>query len=235
MHEIPYIYQALISVIVFAVVHFWTEKTANLNISFHRKLISFGAGVASSYVFLDLLPKLSLSDETLKNSFSAFFPFLEKHVYIMALAGFCFFFSVDRSKAIIKNESIYFWLSLTSYTLLNFLIGYAVVDQNNPEVQPLLLFTFAMALHLFMNDYSLTLEHGKPYQDFGRWILIASLFIGWGVGAIAEISATAIALVSGFIGGGVIMNVIRHELPPKNEGSLKLFLMAAFVYSFIIL
>ena len=152
----------------------------------------------------------------------------------MALFGFLLFFVVDRAQTSTSSASA-FWLSLFSYSLFNFLIGYAVADPNNPEVKPLALFTLAIAMHYFTNDYSLSEAHGEDYTKFGKWILILSLFLGWSMGQWIILSPTAVALVSAFIGGGVIMNVTRHELPKENPHSLGAFLSAACIYTAILL
>lgn len=98
------------------------------------------------------------------------------------------------------------------------------------KVQPLVLFTFAMALHYFINDFTLSKTH-----KHGRYVLIACLFLGWLVGQWIVLPPTAVALVSAFIGGGVIMNVIRHELPAENPHSLPAFLIAALAYTALLL
>jgi len=232
---IPYPAMALLSVIIFALVHVFAEKVSKLNLSFHAKLLSAGGGVAIAYVFIDLLPKLSESDSLVRESLKEIFPYFERHVYLMALLGFLLFFIVDRAQIVLRNQSTYFWLSLSSYALFNFLIGYAVNDKNNIEVQPLILFTFAIALHYFMNDYSLSEAHQDGYRYFGKWILILSLFLGWATGLWITLSATAVALISAFIGGGVIMNVTRHELPANNPHSLGAFLIAVVGYTVILL
>jgi hypothetical protein len=152
----------------------------------------------------------------------------------MALVGFLLFFLIDRiPSGILKGEK--FKLSICSYALFNFLVGYAVVNKDNPEVQPLVLFTIAIALHYFTNDYSLCEAHGEAYRTTGRWVLIASLFLGWFAGLTVQLSETAIALISAFIGGGVIMNVTRHELPEENINSVGAFLLSAAVYTAVLL
>ncbi len=226
---------ALVVVILFALVHLFAESTRKIDPQFHRRLLSTGSGVAISYVFLDLLPKLSKNDAIVKAALWPVFPYFEKHVYLMALLGFLLFFTVDRARTLLKQPAIYFYLSLGSYALFNFLVGYAVTDKENPEVQPLLLFTFAMSLHYFMNDYSLSEAHGEEYRRFGKWILIASLFLGWLVGIGLQLSPTAVGLVSAFIGGGVIMNVTRHELSLEKPNSLGAFLWAALLYALVLL
>ncbi len=231
----PYSAIAFISILLFSAIHFWAEKIRGIGILPASRFLSTGSGVAIAYVFIDLLPKLSLSDELVKAKLREFFPYIEHHVYIMALLGFVLFFIVDKSKTLLQNQTIYFWLSLSSYALFNFLVGYAVVDKDNPEVQPLVLFTIAMGLHYFMNDYSLCAAHGDEYRRSGKWCLIASLFFGWFIGVWVELSTMAIALVSAFIGGGVIMNVTRHELPEENPNSLGAFLFGTVAYSIILL
>jgi hypothetical protein len=160
---------------------------------------------------------------------------MERHVYVMALVGFLLFFAVDRSQTSSEQRPGYFYLSLGAYALFNFLVGYAVVDKDDPEVQPLFLFTFAMALHYFMNDYSLSEAHQEDYDKLSKWTLIAALFCGWLAGIWVELPPAAVALVSAFIGGGVIMNVTRHELPKDNPNSLGAFLIAAAAYAVLLL
>ena len=231
---IPYSLLALISVVIFQLVHLFASKTEVLNARRRGRFLSMGGGIAIAYVFIDLLPKLAKSELFIQSSLSGFFPFFERHVYVMALLGFLLFFTVDKSRTHFSEKGA-FWLSLASYAFFNFLVGYAVVDKDDPEVQPLVLFTFAMALHYFVNDYSLQRDHGALYEQKGRWLLVVSLFLGWLLGLFITLEQTAVALVSAFIGGGVIMNVIRHELPETNPKSLGAFLLSALLYTALLL
>lgn len=226
---------AFISVLLFAFVHLFAGKISKSLLISHGRFLSAANGVAIAYVFVDILPKLSKGDALVKETLRQIFPYFERHVYVLALLGFLLFFVVDRSQELLKNRSTYFYLSLSSYALFNFLVGYAIVDKDNPEVQPLVLFTFAMTLHYFLNDYSLSKDHKEDYKHFGKWFLIASLFLGWIVGIGIELSETAVALVSAFIGGGVMMNVTRHELPRENPHSLVAFLAATAIYTAVLL
>lgn len=225
---------SFLAVGLFVFVHLFAEKIRTVKFSSKARFLSFGGGVAIAYVFLDLLPKLNKSNAILQESFRNILPFTENHVFIMALLGFLLFFVVDRTSAKVGKEKA-MWLSLFSYSIFNFLVGYAVVDPNNQEVQPLLIFSFAMALHYFTNDYSLSESHGKSYDRYGKWILTISLISGWFLGLFFTISQTAVALVSAFIGGGVIMNVIRHELPKEFANDLKTFLIATLFYAALLL
>ncbi len=230
----PYSALAFMSVVLFSLVHLGAENMRKWEFSLQARFLSAGGGIAIAYVFIDLLPKLAKSDFLVSQALSGVLPYFERHVYVMALLGFLLFFVVDRNHLFLGKKGS-FWLTLSAYALFNFLVGYAVVDKDDPEVQPLVLFTFALALHYFSNDYSLSQSHGEDYQRVGRWLLILSLFLGWLAGIWIRLSPTAIALIGAFIGGGVIMNVMRHELPEDNPNSLGAFLLAALCYTILLL
>jgi hypothetical protein len=205
-----------------------------VNTLLHGKFLSVGGGIAIAYVFVDLLPSLSESDHLIHNWLSGFFPYFEHHVYVVALCGFLMFFLVDRSSNYVWKSTA-FWLSICSYALINFFIGYAIAFKDDPDIQPLALFTFAMALHYFTNDYTLIKNDGTAFEEYGKWILIASLMCGWVAGNLFIISDAAIALMNAFIAGGVIMNVIRHELPNDNPNNTESFLFGSLFYTVILL
>lgn len=232
--HMPYSILSFISVLIFASVHLWAKYTHSLNLSTHGRFLSAGGGIAIAYVFIDLLPKIGESDEIVRESLAGSFPFFERHVYILALLGFLLFYAVDQSHSLLGKKER-FWLSLSSYALFNFFVGYAVSDPFNPEVKPLALFTIAIGLHYFVNDYSISEKDRSEYDKLGKWILILALLLGWLLGLFIDLPPAAIALVSAFIGGGVIMNVIRHELPKENPHSLGAFVFSAFIYTVILL
>ena len=232
--NIPHSIYALCSIVVFACVHTWAGRLRLVSNRTQGQILSFGSGVAIAYVFIDLLPKLAKNQLILKNALSDLLPFLEKHVYILALVGFLLFFLVDRSSRRLHKKNP-FWFSLTSYAIFNFFVGYAVCDKDNPEVKPLLLFTFAMSLHYFVNDFSLSIAHPESYNSKAKWVLIICLLLGWQTAICVSIPPAAVALVSAFIGGGVIMNVTRHELPQENPNNAFTFIIAAIGYTIVLL
>jgi hypothetical protein len=230
----PYSAIAFISILIFASVHLFAAKIRRLNVKTQGIFLSAGGGIALAYVFVDLLPKLCKSNLVVQKALSGFFPYFERHVYILALIGFLLFFIVDKTQLILPKKQA-FWFPFIAYAIFNFFVGYAVVDKDDPDVQPLALFTFAITLHYFVNDYSLNRNHGQTYQQIGKWILILSLFLGWFTGISVTLLEPAIALIGAFIAGGVMMNVIRHELPKTNPNSLATFLVSAFIYTIILL
>lgn len=223
---------SLITISLFSLIHLYGNQFLGAQGQIPKRYFySLGGGVAIAYVFIDLLPKLSASDFLVTAALREYIPYFEKHVYVMALAGFILFYLVDRS----QNSLTGVQLSIYSYALFNFLIGYAVADPFNPEVRPLVLFTIALGLHLFVNDHAISEKLGVNYQLRDRWLLAMMLYLGWFTGFVFELPTPAVALVSAFIGGGVIMNVTRHELPSENPNSTPLFLVSTVVYVFILL
>lgn len=225
---------AFCCILLFSLVHMFAKNIRGMIGSSQSKFLSFGGGVAIAYVFIDLLSKLDKNAFLVQESLRGYIPFAEHHVFVMALLGFLLFFAVDRSSKGEGNKKA-FTLSIVSYSLFNFLVGYSIVDPYNPEIQPIALFSVAMGLHYFTNDYSLCRSYGDLYDLYGKWWLIANLLLGWLVGSFFVVSPTGIALISAFIGGGVIMNVTRHELPQESPNSLTVFLLSAFFYMTLLL
>ncbi|HEX6014479.1 MAG TPA: hypothetical protein VFY87_22320, partial [Geminicoccaceae bacterium] len=79
-------------------------------------------------------------------------------------------------------------------------------------------FAVAMALHFVVNDYGLDEDHKGPHRRVGRWVLVGAVLVGYLVGAATEISEVAIAALTAFLAGGVILNVLKEEVPSERQG-----------------
>lgn len=219
---------SFIAILIFGLIHLSSLKTIKMGKTTHERFLSMSGGVALAFVFVDLLPNLCSANDIIRAS--GFFPVIERHVFVLALLGFLLFFVVDGS-----SKEGGFWLPLASYAIFNFLIGYSVADPTDPEVQPFLLFIIAIGLHYFINDYSMSQAHYEDYLAYGRWILIAVMFAGWTVGFFFKLPDEPMALINSFIAGGVLMNVMRHELPKKSVYARGVLLLAAVAYCFLLL
>lgn len=189
------------------------------------KILSFGGGVAIAFIFVDLLPKFCINDQVVQSS--GLFPFLERHVYILALIGFLISYLVEKK----RSESF----SLISYLIFNFLIGYAISDKNDPDVRPLALFTIAIGLHYFTTDFAMRERQPIKYHNLIRWAAAFSLLAGWFTNLWVSLPETAVALIAAYIAGGVILNVTKHELPNDKPNDMGSFLTGALVYTLLIL
>jgi len=226
MHSII---KSIISILFLASVHLWAVKDT-INI-WRKKLFSFAGGISVAYVFVDLLPKLSRG-QTIWTATNPNLPFLEKHVYFLALLGVLFFFGIEHIK--LKHTSRSFWTNSFGNIIFNILIGYALSNPSDPEVQPFVLFTIAVSLHQWVRDHILCSKDTKIFKSLGRYILVLALAVGWILGLLIELNPAAIALIIAFIGGGIIINVFHSEIPSKSTHYLP-FVLGSLGYALLLL
>lgn len=78
-------------------------------------------------------------------------------------------------------------------------------------------------IHFVTNDKGLRATHKEDYDRYGRWVLAVSITIGWIIAAFTEVNILVISVLSAFIAGGVILNVMKEELPEERESSFPAF------------
>ncbi len=206
-------------------------------------LSAFG-GVSVAYVFVHLLPELARGQEEIEAE-GRLLGFLEGHVYLMALLGLAVFYAVEthslRSRAARREATGddrthdgAFWLSIGSFAIYNAIIGYLLLRGELDEASALALYTFALGVHFVINDLGLREHHKDAYERIGRWIIAAAVLGGWVVGAVTTISERAIALIMAFIAGGVVLNVLKEELPGERQARFLPFIAGAALYTVLL-
>jgi hypothetical protein len=211
-----------------------------------RRWLSFGAGVAVAYVFVELLPKLAgYQERFLAATAQLALLFAERRVFLAALVGFVLYYGlanfVARSRASRtahggKGQSRFVYrLHIGGFAAYSALIGYVLVRE--PRSQPLALtfYTCAMLLHFLGIDHVLDHDYGSAYQARGKWALAAATGAGCLLGFLAKIPDRYLAMMMGFIAGGVVVNSMVMELPKEKEGRFWAFCAGAFVYSLLLL
>jgi len=233
---------ALLAALALAAIHLLGGRLAFLGGTPRSVWLSLAGGISVGYVFAHLLPELSERQSAIEEDGGAVLPALEDHVYLVALLGLAMFYAVERASqrsrarqraegAGDRTEPWAFRLSFASFGVYNALIGYLLVHREDTGAAALAVFTIAMGLHFVVNDFGLREHHKQTYERVGRWILALSVLVGWGVGALTQISDAAIALLIAFIGGGVILNVIKEELPGERESRFLPFAAGAAGYA----
>jgi zinc transporter ZupT len=92
-----------------------------------------------------------------------------------------------------------------------------------------------MGLHFIVNDYGLRQDHQGDYHKKGRWILAAAIIVGWVIGQGTEIHEAAIAVLFAFLAGGIMLNVLKEELPEERKSRFWAFAAGAIAYSTLLL
>jgi hypothetical protein len=237
---------SLLAVVVLAIVHLLAGKMRFLNVTPRSVWLSIAGGISVSYVFVHLLPDLAAAQQTIREAAGESFTFLEYHVYLVALIGLAAFYGLERAAKTSRQrnqsagqddstEAGVFWLHAASFALYNALIGYLSLHREKPGLASLIFFAFAMGVHFVVNDFGLREDHKGAYDRIGRWILAAGIIAGWVVGLLFEVSEAAIAVLFAFLAGGVIMNVLKEELPQERKSRFWAFAVGAGAYAVVLL
>lgn len=202
--------------------------------------LSAAGGISTAYVFVHLLPELSEHQhETLEG-----YALLEANteLFVVALLGLTTFYGLERwamSHAAGGNRHCEmpvasFRLHLGSFALYNMIIGYLLPERAEEGASSLWLFTLAMVLHFVVNDRGLYAHHGPRYLAVGRWVLGGAAILGAVLAWAAELPELLIAGLVAFLGGGVVLNVLKEELPEERESHFGAFALGAAGYAVLL-
>lgn len=228
--------------VALAVTHLLAGRMRFLDVMPRSRWLSAAGGISVAYVFVHLLPGLAEEQEAIRAAVGEALAFVETHAYLVALLGLATFYGLERSVKASRRRrrnrgeedaasSGVFWLHTASFTLYNALIGYLLLHREQPGVGGLLLFALAMAVHFVVNDYGLRKDHKGTYDRIGRWVLAGAVLAGWALGLVVEVSEAFLAVLFAFLAGGVIMNVLKEELPEERESSFWAFALGATLYA----
>ena len=224
-----------------AAVHVFAGKLRFLD-GIPRSIWLSGAGGASvAYVFLHLLPELADGQDALAESVGL--QFLETHVWIVALIGLVLFYGLERAARdtdtpgpnASDRERGVFWLHIATFALYNAIIGYLLLHREDPTLGALAIYTTAMALHFVVNDYGLRQDHRHLYHDLGRWILGVAVIAGCVIAQFVELPEPVVIALVAFLGGGVILNVMKEELPEDRQSRFFPFALGAALYAVLLI
>jgi hypothetical protein len=205
--------------------------------------LSGAGGIAVAYVFLHVLPDLSAHQETLTKGMGLDAELAEITIFTVSLAGLTTFYGLERLAKAARHVtpgrgsvegSGALWLHLASFALYNTLIGYLLVHPEMPGLDSSLIFFVAMAMHFATNDFGLREHHKERYDRTGRWILAAAVLAGWLLGVTVELPDLAIALLFAFLAGGIVLNVLKEELPEDRKSRFMPFIAGAAGYSILL-
>ncbi|RZU32586.1 hypothetical protein [Blastococcus saxobsidens] len=186
-------------------------------------------------------------------------PLLDLSVFLVALAGFAAFYGLDRlarSRAHPIPAGVgsggrgagdrggggrrdggpepagVYWLHLGSFMVYNALITYTMALRLETGVAFAALFALAMGLHFVLTDRSLEEHYPHRFPRSGRVLLAAALLLGWGADAlVAPTSTVLVALLTALLGGSILLNVFKEELPSSGRSSYGWFLAGLGLYA----
>ncbi len=235
--------------LAFASIHVVGGRLNFLKVTPRSIWLSAAGGVSVAYVFVHLLPELAEHQETFSERVSpgqSLLGGIEHHSYLLALIGLATFYGLERlarqSGGSGQNKegeggtpTAIFWIHLGSFAAYNLLIDYLLLHREEADLSGLLTYGFAMGLHFIVNDHGLHEQHGGSYDRAGRWLLAAAPVAGWGLGLATTISPLAIAAMFAFLAGGVVLNVLKEELPEDRKSRFSAFAVGSAAYAALLL
>jgi hypothetical protein len=224
---------SLVGALALALVHLaggWLYRGAPVR----PRWLSAGSGVSVAYVFVQLLPELGEAQaHWLETRPVRPFPWLERQVYLLSLMGLVLALGLRRSSSGPSRRTKRFWLHTGAFAVYNLLIGGFALRL--PGVLPLVLAVVALAAHLLVTDRALHLQNNRAFETSARWILAASLLLGWLLATLFRPHMLIVWALLGLVAGGMILNVIDEELPERREGRFSIFVGGTVIYSILLL
>lgn len=239
---------SFVAILVLCLTHIFVEKLRLTNIP-RSKWLSVAGGISVTYIFLQSFPELKEFQEKLIESGVLTIPGFEHHeIYLISLAGLVFFYGLEnktkkstlssREAGRVEEEEEVpgvFWIHIASFALYNFIIGYLILSREEKSVAAVLLYAVAMAFHFMVTDHSLEDHFRNLYRRKGRWILIGLLFLGWLTSIFFTIPEEYLGILFAFLAGGIIMNVLKEELPKERESNFMAFFAGIVFYTIILM
>ncbi len=237
---------SLIFIIGFVLIHIFSERLKLLKVVPRSRFLSIAGGISVAYVFLRLLPELGVFQTELEHKIGGNgWSFLESHIYVVAMLGLVIFYGLEQMVKSSKRRQIdirrggsgagIFWVHIGSFTLYNALIGYLLVREHYESAWGMLFFFIAMGVHFITNDKSLRATHKEEYDQYGRWLLVVAILIGWAFGLVSEVNELTVSILTALLAGGIILNVMKEELPEEHESSFMSFCLGIAGYSVLLL
>ena len=247
---------ALLAALGLAAVHLFAPRLRSLTLVPRSRWLSAAGGVSVAYVFVHLLPELARGQAAIEGEGQGeggaaapgpepLLGVLEDHVYLVALVGLAVFYGVEKHSLSSRQRNMEqtgrdrttddaFLLSITSFAIYNAVIGYLLLRADMEQLTELILFTLALGVHFVINDFALSEHHRDAYHRVARWVIAAAVIVGWVAGMAIEVSERVIALIVAFIAGGVVLNVLKEELPGERLAQFWPFAGGALAYTVLL-
>jgi zinc transporter ZupT len=242
MHAAPSVFAAL----GLLAVHLVAPRLRFLDVTPRSIWLSIAGGISIAYVFVHVLPELSEGQKAVVAALKSDLGYVEHHVYLVALAGLASFYGLERLALSSRRRSraagepdrttpMVFWIHMASFAVYNMLIGYLLLHREDPSLTGLGIFFVAMAVHFVVTDHGLREHHKEDFVRLGRYVLAVAVAAGWVIGLLTQVSKALIAVLFAFLAGGVVLNVLKEELPEQRQSRFWAFLVGTLAYTSLLL
>ena len=229
--------------LLLALVHLSAHRLRALDGTPRSRWLSAAGGASVAYVFLHLLPEIAAAREDLSD-----LGVLEEELaWTLALVGLVAFYALEalvRRKRRDADPAMHagratatgaFWLHLGSFAIYNVITGYLLTHGEDRGAVTLGLFTLALGLHFLVVDYGLREDQLATWRRLGRWVVTGALLAGLGLGLLTSPPDALVFGLVAFLGGGIVLNVLKEELPEERGSRITPFVLGAAGYAALLL
>jgi zinc transporter ZupT len=178
---------------------------------------SFAGGLAMAYVFLHLIPEIDAGSHL-----------LGARIYILIMVGFSAYYgleilvhrNVQRDEARQGDHA----LNVALVGLYNVLLVYTLAQQLPSTSVLTLAFAVMIGLHLLIVDFGLLELCLDDFRRRGRFVLMASVLLGWGLTFTGEPDDLLVDGLTALLAGSMMYKVFRNELPEFQHVRFRAFL-----------
>ncbi len=234
-------WQVWAGALALAGVHLGAVHLTRLKRRPRSRWLSAAAGVSLGYVFSMFLPQLAERREFSGTWLEQLLTRYHVPIFVLTLLGLCGFFGLEKLALSQRGRSdsdrrkrFVFWLHIATFFGYNLVVGYLLVRGNIVIDKSFWFYLLAMGLHFMVNDVALQRLHRERYRRAGRWLLALAVFCGLGTAALVHPSKGTTALAVASLSGGILLNVLKEELPKEQEARFWPLVSAATLYSVLL-
>ncbi|WP_336923390.1 hypothetical protein [Aquipuribacter sp. SD81] len=233
--------------VALAVIHVFSGVLRRLPAP-ERAVGSFAGGISVAYVFLHLLPEIATGNQGVAEALDDVVtetPLVELALFAVALTGFAVMYALEHlgrrdgeARARTgggRSSALLYRAHLGAFALYNVLITYSMPLRFRTGVLFALLFAVAMALHFLLTDRGLSEHYPDRFGRSSRLVLAGALVVGLLLAAAAAPTRTlTVSVLTALLGGAVLLNVFKEELPSSGRSSMPWFLVGLGVYGVLL-
>jgi len=217
---------------IMASVHLWIGWFETRFQRSENRWMGFIGGIATGYVALYLLPKLSNVTVRFIEANPDVSWALQHWAYFILLLGIVVHLVFERTSGMgTAGESAARWLSILVLAVYGFLVGYVAVELPRAEIRFHVLANVIFALHLMGMSHRFRVRFRSAHAGWRSMAFASLLVLGYVVGVITELPDSVISGPNAFVAGIVLVGILPEELPSRKKGQLRYFLVGvgAFV------
>jgi len=218
--------------IVFIFIHLLADRLIPADRMKRNRWLSFSGGLAVSYVFIYVLPSLHERQESLEGHLRHFS--MASELYVFSLLGLLLFYGIqtavdDLKQKRSKEAAPFFWVQVVFFAIYNMLIAFIIVSAEMEGGQAVF-YGVAIGFHFVAVAHELYQENPKKYQSKGRYVVASGMVLGSVIGLTLTVPSFIQSIITAFISGAMIMNVLKHEIPHEKEAHFPAFAIGVIVY-----